>query len=109
MVLSHLSNILIINGIFKSQWIWHFLVQIGEYIVMDNMFLVQYEPLTTMTRRVLSLGFEPKPTQEMIEKFYDEVNASDFYHNSIVLVVKAKSMEEVREQVIGTFNVLYGK
>lgn len=76
---------------------------------MDNMFLVQYEPITTMTRKILSLGFEPKPTQEMIEKFYDEVNASDFYHNSIVLVVKAKSMEEVREQVIGTFNVLYGK
>lgn len=85
------------------------MVQIGEYIVMDNMFLVQYELITTMTRRILSLGFEPKPTQEMIEKFYDEVNASDFYHNSIVLVVKAKSMEEVREQVIGTFNVLYGK
>lgn len=76
---------------------------------MDNMFLVQYEPLTTMVRRVLSLGFEPKPTQEMIEKFYDEVNTSDFYHNSIVLVVKAKSMDEVREQVVGTFNVLYGK
>lgn len=74
---------------------------------MDNMFLVQYEPITTMTRRILSLGFESKPTQEMIEKFYDEVNASDFYHNSIVLVVKAKSMDEVREQVIGTFNVLY--
>lgn len=85
------------------------MVQIGEYIVMDNTFLVQYEPITTMTRRILSLGFEPKPTQEMIEKFYDEVNASDFYHNSIVLVVKAKSMDEVREQVIGTFNVLYGK
>ena len=84
-------------------------MQIEEYIVMDNMFLVQYEPLTTMTRRVLSLGFEPKSTQEMIEKFYDEVNASDFYHNSIVLVVKAKSMEEVREQVIGTFNALYCK
>ena len=76
---------------------------------MDNMFLVQYEPLTTMVGRVLSLGFEPKPTQEMIEKFYDEVNASDFYHNSIVLVVKAKSMDEVREQVIDTFDVLYGK
>jgi hypothetical protein len=76
---------------------------------MDNMFLVQYEPITTMTRRILSLGFEPKPTQEMIEKFYDEVNASDFYHNSIVLVVKAKNMDEVREQVIGTFNILYGK
>ena len=85
------------------------MVQIGEYIVMDNMFLVQYEPLTTMVGRIISLGFEPKPTQEMIEKFYDEVNASDFYHNSIVLVVKAKSMEEVREQVIGTFNILYGK
>lgn len=85
------------------------MVQIGEYIVMDNMFLVQYEPLTTMVGRVLSLGFEPNPTQEMIEKFYNEVNASDFYHNSIVLVVKAKSMDEVREQVIGTFNVLYGK
>ena len=84
------------------------MVQIGD-IVMDNMFLVQYEPLTTMVGRVLSLGFEPKPTQEMIEKFYDEVNASDFYHNSTVLVVKAKSMDEVREQVIGTFNVLYGK
>jgi hypothetical protein len=70
---------------------------------------VQYEPITTMTRRILSLGFEPKPTQEMIEKFYDEVNASDFYHNSIVLVVKAKNMDEVREQVIGTFNILYGK
>lgn len=83
------------------------MVQIGEYIVMDNMFLVQYEPITTMTRRILSLCFEPKPTQEMIEKFYDEVNVSDFYHNSIVLVVKAKSMEEVREQVIETFNVLY--
>lgn len=83
------------------------MVQIGEYIVMDNMFLVQYEPITTMTRRILSLGFEPKPTQEIIEKFYDEVNASDCYHNSIVLVVKAKSMEEVREQVIETFNVLY--
>ena len=67
---------------------------------MDNMFLVQYEPITTMTRRILSLGFEPKPTQEMIEKFYDEVN---------VLVVKAKNMDEVREQVIGTFNILYGK
>lgn len=76
---------------------------------MDNMFLVQYEPLTTMVGRVLSLGFEPKPTQEMIEKFYEEVNASDFYHNSIVLVVRAKSMEEVRKQIIGTFNVLYGK
>lgn len=80
-----------------------------ENIIMDNMFLVQYEPLTTMVGRVLSLGFEPKPTQEMIEKFYDEVNASDFYHNSIVLVVKAKNMDEVREQVIGTFNILYGK
>ena len=76
---------------------------------MDNMFLVQYEPLTTMVRRILSLGFEPKPTQEMIEKFYDEVNASDFYHNSIVLVVKAKSIDEVREQVVDVFNVLYGK
>ena len=73
-----------------------------ENVIMDNMFLVQYEP-------ILSLVFEPKPTQEMIENFYDEVNASDFYHNSIVLVVKAKSIEEVREQVIGTFNVLYGK
>ena len=80
-----------------------------ENIIIDNMFLVQYEPLTTMVGRVLSLGFEPKPTQEMIEKFYDEVNASDFYHNSIVLVVKAKNMDEVREQVIGTFNILYGK
>lgn len=57
------------------------------------MFLVQYEPLTTMVRRILFLGFESKPTQEMIEKFYDEVNASDFYHNSIVLVVKAKKYE----------------
>lgn len=76
---------------------------------MNNMFLVQYEPLTTMVGRILSLGFEPKPTQEMIEKFYDEVNASDFDHNSIVLVVKAKRMDEVREQVIGTFNALYGK
>lgn len=76
---------------------------------MDNVFLVQYEPLTTVVRRILSLVFEPKPTQEMIEKFYDEVNTSDFYHNSIVLVVKAKSMDEVREQVIGTFNALYGK
>ncbi len=74
---------------------------------MDNMFLVQYEPLTTRIGRVLSLAFEPKPTQKMIENFYDEVNASDFYHNSIVLVVKAKSMDEVREQVIETFNVLY--
>ena len=83
------------------------MVQIGEYIVMDNMFLVQYEPLTTRIGRVLSLAFEPKPTQKMIENFYDEVNASDFYHNSIVLVVKAKSMDEVREQVIETFNVLY--
>ena len=78
-----------------------------ENIIMDNMFLVQYEPLTTRIGRVLSLAFEPKPTQEMIENFYDEVNASDFYHNSIVLVVKAKSMDEVREQVIETFNVLY--
>ena len=76
---------------------------------MDNMLLVHIAPITTMVRRILSLGFEPKLTQEMIEKFYDEVNASDFYHNSIVLVVKAKSMDEVREQVIGTFNVLYGK
>lgn len=74
---------------------------------MDNMFLVQYEPLTTRIGRVLALAFEPKPTQKMIENFYDEVNASDFYHNSIVLVVKAKSMDEVREQVIETFNVLY--
>lgn len=87
----------------------HFLVWIGEDIVMNNMFLVQYEPLTTMVRRILSLGFEQKPTQEMIEKFYDEVNASDFYHNSIVLVVKAKSMNEIRRQIIETFNVLYGK
>lgn len=76
---------------------------------MDNMFLVQYEPLTTIVRRILSLGFEPKPTQEMIEKFYDEVNASDFYHNTIILVVRAKGMDEVREQAIDTFNVLYGK
>lgn len=45
----------------------------------------------------------------MIEKFYDEVNASDFYHNSIVLVVKAKSMDEVRRQIIENFNVLYRK
>lgn len=80
-----------------------------ENIIMDNMFLVQYEPLTTRIGRVLSLAFEPKPTQKMIENFYDEVNASDFYHNSIVLVVKAKSMDEVRKQVIETFNVLYGK
>ena len=43
---------------------------------MDNMFLVQYEPLTTRIGRVLSLAFEPKPTQKMIENFYDEVNAS---------------------------------
>ena len=76
---------------------------------MNNMFLVQYEPLTTMVRRILSLGFEPKPTQKMIEKFYDEVNASDFYHNSIVLVVKAKSVHEIRRQIIETFNVLYRK
>ena len=76
---------------------------------MNNMFLVQYEPLTTMVRRILSLGFEPKPTQEMIEKFYDEVNASDFYHNSIVLVVKAKSVHEIRRQIIETFNVLSRK
>lgn len=76
---------------------------------MDNMFLVQYEPLTTIVRRILSLGFYPKPTQEMIEKFYDEVNASDFYHNTIILVVRAKGMDEVREQAIDTFNVLYGK
>ena len=74
---------------------------------MDNMFLVQYEPLTTRIGRVLSLAFEPKPTQKMIENFYDEVNASDFYHNSIVLVVKAKSMGEIREQIIKTFNVFY--
>lgn len=45
----------------------------------------------------------------MIEKFYDEVNASDFYHNTIILVVRAKGMDEVREQAIDTFNVLYGK
>lgn len=76
---------------------------------MDDMFLVQYEPLTTRIGRVLSLTFEPKPTRKMIENFYDEVNASDFYHNSIVFVVKAKSMDEVREQVIETFNVLYKK
>lgn len=74
---------------------------------MNNMFLVQYEPFTTRIRRVLSLSLEPKPTQKMIENFYDEVNASDYYHNSIVLVVKAESMDEVREQVIETFNVLY--
>lgn len=67
---------------------------------MDNMFLVQYEPITTMTRRILSLGFEPKPTQEMIEKFYDEVNASDFYHNSIVLVVKAKIWMKLENRLL---------
>lgn len=74
---------------------------------MNNIFLVQYEPLTIRIGRVLSLNSEPEPTQEMIEHFYEEVNISDYYHNSIVLVVEAKSMDEVREQVIETFNVLY--
>lgn len=74
---------------------------------MDNMYLIQYEPLTATIGRVLSLDFEPKPTQEMIEKFYNEVNASDFYHNSIVLKVKAENIDEARETIVEVFNVLY--
>ena len=76
---------------------------------MNYMFLVQYEPLTTRIIRVLSLTFESKPTQELIEHFYDEVNASDPYHNSIVFRVQAENINKVREQIIGTFNVLYEK
>ena len=83
--------------------------EVVKNVMSHDRFLAQYEPITKRVLRFLSLDYEPKPSQEMIDKFYDEVNSSDFYHNSIVLVVKAKSMDEVREQVVDTFNVLYGK
>lgn len=74
---------------------------------MNDMYLVQYEPLTTRICRILSLSKYPKPTQDMIEHFYDEVNVADYYHNTIILTVETDNIDNVRDEIMKTFGVLY--
>ena len=74
---------------------------------MNDTYLVQYEPLTTRICRILSLSKYPKPTQDMIEHFYDEVNVTDYYHNTIILTVETDNIDNVRDVIMETFGVLY--
>lgn len=74
---------------------------------MKDMYLVQYEPLTTRVYRILSLSKYPKPTQEMIEQFYDEVNAADYFHNTIIVTLETDDIKNVKDEIMEIFGTLY--
>lgn len=74
---------------------------------MKDMYLVQYEPFTTRVRRILSLSKYPKPTQDMIEHFYDEVNAADYFHNTIIVTLETDNIKNARDEIMSVFGALY--
>lgn len=74
---------------------------------MKDMYLVQYEPLTTRVCRILSLSKHPKPTQDMLEHFYDEVNAADYFHNTIIVTLETDNIKNARDEIMSMFGALY--
>ena len=40
-------------------------------------------------------------------QIYDEVNVTDYYHNTIILTVETDNIDNVRDVIMETFGVLY--
>ena len=74
-----------------------------------NFYLVQYNPVLCTIERYTALGTlrVKKEDIEKEKKFYEEVNASDYYHNTVVLVIKAESTSDIENQVNAFMKYLY--
>ena len=72
-------------------------------------YFVQYYPINGQIGRILHIGDETlAATQQNMNEFYDLINISDYYHNSIVLIVEAENMSSITEEITKTFRILYG-
>lgn len=64
-------------------------------------FLVQFDPIS------MKIGFVMSENHEDIDGFYERVNASDWFHKTIVLSVECNAIEEVKGTIFQCMRVLY--
>lgn len=76
-----------------------------------NTYLVQYYPINRLVGRFIRIDDASASASQYVmrEKFYDEVKASDYYHQSIIIVVKVDNCYDIREEIIKNFKALYGE
>lgn len=74
-----------------------------------NTYLVQYYPITTEIGRYMRIDDDLTSASQYVmrEKFYENVNASDYYHQSIIIAVKVDNNWNIREETIKNFRTLY--
>lgn len=71
-------------------------------------YIVQYFPLTCSVGRIILLD-ESRDNKEIIERFYEEVNASDYYHNSIIFFFDSDSTKSINQIIKNAFRDYYNQ
>lgn len=73
-----------------------------------NKYLVQYYPINEQIGRILCIGDETlTTTQQNMNEFYEVINISDYYHNSIILTVEVENIFDIKEEITKIFHILY--
>lgn len=77
-------------------------------VINISWYLVQYNPLIGKIGRYIA--FTPSNyNEDKINKFYEEVNASDYYHETVVISIYAKSTYDVENEIFRLMAILYNK
>lgn len=73
-------------------------------------YLVQYNPILGMVGRYIAFTLdESEENKERINKFYEEINVSDYYHETIVFAIQRDSTDNIEEGAINFMKMLYKK
>lgn len=73
-------------------------------------YLVQYNPILGMVGRYIAFTLdESEENKERINKFYEEINVSDYYHETIVFAIQTDSTDNIEEGAINFMKMLYKK
>lgn len=73
-------------------------------------YLVQYNPILGMVGRYIAFTLDgSEENKERINKFYEEINASDYYHETIVFAIQTDSTDNIEEGAINFMKMLYKK
>lgn len=73
-------------------------------------YLVQYNPILGMVGRYIAFTLDKsEENKERINKFYEEINVSDYYHETIVFAIQTDSTDNIEEGAINFMKMLYKK
>ena len=77
-----------------------------------NKYLVQYNPITGTIGRYIRIS-DLNCDKGKIEKFYEDVNASDYYHKTIVIYVDVDNnkipnlSDGITKEIMETMGIIY--